>query len=181
MGSSMRVGRQHTTSDESDTPVFAGAGRAITLRQMTTLFVEGQSGNHTTIWKSGAFRLDKQNAAGLVHFSSHNVDAVQFNNLSIQSGDASYGVLYLQAAFAGIGAEDVAGFRAPFVALKGGRATHNDIHFLRMLYTWLWVSNKRNKKMCITTAANFTITGARVEDTGDDVTQAKNAAKTGIT
>jgi len=134
---------------ESDEAIKAvGQLPQISRRQMDNLFTEGRSGNRTTIWCDQSYRLDKQNNDGTVNLYGFQGE---FNNLSLQSGDASLAVLYIQDGFAGIDAEDVAGFRAPFSSLNGGRESREDVQFLRMLYTWLLVSNQQNKKYCITT------------------------------
>jgi len=114
------------------------------------LMVSGQSGDRTTIIKNeGKSRLDKQNPVPV----SFNSDK-DYDNLSIQIGDLSVAVLYIKIGFLetfGV-QNDVAGLRALFATNRGrSKPDREQTYLLRVLYTWLAMSNSVNRKMVITT------------------------------
>lgn len=136
---------------ESNERIVAGTGALalpaqITDRNFNALMSAGEGGVRTTIVNSGNYRLDKQNNGGLVTFAGH---ANAYDNLSIQSGDNSLAVLYIEDGFLqSKGAQtDIAGLRA--LLTNGARGESNNKYLLRVLYTWLAVSNKVGFKICI--------------------------------
>ena len=136
---------------ESSERLIAGAGALalpaqITDRNFAAIFTESVGGARTTVVTSGGYRLDKQNNGGLVTFAGH---ANAYDNLSIQSGDTSLAVLYIEDGFLqSKGAQtDVAGLRA--LLLNADHGERNTKYLMRVLYTWLVVSNRLGFKICI--------------------------------
>jgi hypothetical protein len=111
----------------------------------------GEGGDKTTVVKTGADRLDKQNQnIGLVTFPG--VQGKQFNNLSVQRSDASVAVLFLQDGLieSYIGSAGVGDLRGMFAHLRGNNYNREEKQLLRILYTWLAISNAVGFKICIT-------------------------------
>ncbi len=141
---------------ESDQRIITGGPfqlpTPITQGNFDSLF-SADGGTNTTIVSNTAFRLDKQNTA-LVGFD--NIPDTLFNNLSVQKENASLAVLYLEHDFIGTYTEparaisdDVAGLRGMFKQFRNSKAGNGEKLLLRVLYTWLMVSNRVGFKICI--------------------------------
>ena len=147
------------------------------------LMVDSVGGSRTTLVKANAYRLDKQNSS-LVTFDNH---ANAYDNFSIQTGSDSIAVLYIEDGFiqsytngaVAIGT-DVAGLRGVFAAVRNGTAGDGDLLLLRVLYTWLAVSNKVGYKLCISSKVKAIAAPPVPALAGDPSAAVKEQAKANI-
>ena len=135
---------------ESDILVKAsGTLTPLSPGRFNDVMITGDGGDSTTIVKSASSRLDKQNSIPVTFKEDPNYD-----NLSIQTGSDSVAVLYVKIGFMETynADTDPGGLRALFASNDSTHTPSIDqALLLRILYTWLAVSNAVNRKIVITT------------------------------
>jgi len=142
---------------ESTQSITNGNLVQITNNNLGDLF-DGQHANHhaTNICTNGNYRIDKQNQHGDVAFPNIGGGA-RFDNISVQSGNDSIGVLYVQTGFMetfsnpnnGDCGASMNELRGMFGHYRNNNTEDGEVLLLRMLYTWLCVSNRVNRKIVI--------------------------------